>query len=166
MNRRFFGTLSASVLWLLASGMHDQILSAQDANSIHSLAGRWTGTATVIPASGPTEPYRCVVTYFPSGDGARLRQNLRCKSASYQFDGSTQLHISAGKVTGRWQDNINSIDGTVSGRMTPDGFLISLSGEFFNAKMTVVSSPCQQSVTIVPEEGSPIKKLSAALKKC
>jgi hypothetical protein len=166
MYRRFFGMLFASVLSLLASGMHDHVLVAQDANLILTLAGRWAGRATVIPASGPSEMYRCVVTYFPSGDGARLRQNLRCKGANYQFDGSTQLQITAGKVTGRWQDKVNSLDGTVSGRVTADGFHILLSGKFFDAKMTVVSSPCQQSVTIVPEEGSPIKKLSAVLKKC
>jgi hypothetical protein len=81
-------------------------------------------------------------------------------------DGATQPEITAGKVTGRWQDKINSLDGTISGTVTPDGFHILLSGQFFDAKMTVVSSPCQQSVTIVPEQGTPIKKLSAVLKKC
>lgn len=164
MNRRLFGMLFASVAWLLASGLH--ILDAQDGVSILSLAGRWAGTGTMIPASGPSETFRCVVTYFPSENGSRLRQNLRCKSASYQFDGATQPKITAGKVTGRWQDKINSLDGTISGTVTPDGFHILLSGQFFDAKMTVVSSPCQQSVTIVPEEGTPIKKLSAVLKKC
>lgn len=120
----------------------------------------------MIPSSGPNEIYNCVVTYFPSGDGSRLRQNMRCKSANYQFDGATQLQITAGKVSGHWQDKVNSIDGTVSGTVTRDGFHILLSGKFFDAKMTVVSSACQQSVTIVPEEGMPIKKLTAVLKKC
>ena len=64
----------------------------------------------------------------------------------------------AGKLLARY--------GTISGTVTPDGFHILLSGQFFDAKMTVVSSPCQQSVTVVPEEGTPIKKLSSALKKC
>jgi hypothetical protein len=163
---RFLGTLFASVLWVLGSGMRDHIVLAQDGNSILALAGRWTGAGTMVPASGPTETFRCVVTYFPSEDGSRLRQNLRCKSASYQFDGATQLQITAGKVTGRWQEKVNSLDGTVSGKVTSHGFFILLSGKFFDAKMTVVSSPCQQSITIVPEEGAPLKKLSAVLRKC
>jgi hypothetical protein len=167
MNRRFFGTVFASVLSLLVGGMHDHTLIAQDGNSILPLAGRWAGAGTMIPASGPSETFRCVVTYFPSENGSRLRQNLRCKSASYQFDGATQLRITAGKVTGRWQDKINSLSGTVTGNITADGFHILLRGDLFNAKMTVVSSPCRQSVTIVPEEGTPLKKLSAVLqKKC
>jgi hypothetical protein len=166
MMGRFPGTLFASALWLLASGMRDHIVLAQDGNSILALAGRWAGAGTMVPASGPSETFRCVVTYFPNENGSRLRQNLRCKSASYQFDGATQLQIAAGKVTGRWQDKVNSLDGSLSGKVTPDGFLILLSGKFFDAKMTVVSSPCQQSVTIVPEEGAPVKKLSAVLRKC
>jgi hypothetical protein len=166
MNRRVCGTLFASVLWLLVSGKHDRILIAQEGTSILPLAGRWAGGGTMIPASGPSERFRCVVTYLPNENGSRLRQTLRCKSASYQFDGATHLQITAGKVTGRWQDNVNSLDGTVSGTVTPDGFRIFLSGKFFDAKMTVVSSPCQQSVTIVPKEGTPIKKLSAILRKC
>jgi hypothetical protein len=107
-----------------------------------------------------------VATYFPTDNGSRVRQNLRCKSANYQFDGTTHLQITAGKITGRWQDKINNLDGTVSGTVKPDGFDILLSGNFFDAKMTVASSPCQQSITIVIEEGLPIRKISAVLKKC
>ena len=164
MRHRFFGMVFAFLVWLLVSGTHISV--AHDSPSIPSLAGRWAGEGTMVPASGPSESFRCIVTYFPSENSARLRQNLRCRSASYQFDGSTQLQIAAGKLTGHWQDKVNSLDGTVSGRLTPDGFHILLHGKFFDAKMTVVSSPCQQSVTIVPEEGTPIKKLSVVLKKC
>lgn len=166
MERGFLGTLFASFLWLLAGQVDGPILLAQNGNSIVSLAGRWAGTATMVPASGPSELFRCVATYFPGEGGASLRQNLRCKSANYQFDGTTQLKINAGKVTGMWQDKINPLHGTVSGTVTPDGFLIFLSGELFDAKMTVVSSPCQQSITIILEEGLPVKRLSADLRKC
>jgi hypothetical protein len=126
MERRFLGTLFGPALWLVASGMTGPNVFAQDANPIVSLAGRWAGTATLVPASGPSELFRCVATYFPGEGGASLRQNLRCKSANYQFDGTTQLKINAGKVTGRWQDKINPLHGTVSGTVTPDGFLILL----------------------------------------
>jgi hypothetical protein len=56
--------------------------------------------------------------------------------------------------------------GIINGTVRADGFDILLSGNFFDAKMTVVNSPCQQRLTIVFEEGLPIKKLSALLKKC
>ena len=60
--------------------------------------------------------------------------------------------------TGLWQDKVNNLDGIVNGTVRADGFDILLSGNFFDAKMTVVNSPCQQSLTIVLEEGLPVKK--------
>ena len=163
---RFLAALFAFGFSALASSAYDDSAFAQKADPILSLAGRWAGVATLVPASGPNEPYNCVATYFPADNGSRITQNLRCKSANYQFDGTTQLQIVAGKITGRWQDKINNLDGTVSGTVRHDGFDILLSGNFFDAKMTVANTPCQQSVTIVLEEGLPIKKISAVLKKC
>jgi hypothetical protein len=166
MKGQFLATLAASIFSLLASNLWDNSAGAQDADPIQSLAGRWAGIATLVPASGPNEAYSCVATYFPTDNGSRVTQNLRCKSPNYQFDGTTQLQIAAGKITGRWQDKINNLDGTVSGTVKPDGFDIILSGNFFDAKMTVANGPCQQSVNIVVEEGLPVKRISAVLKKC
>jgi hypothetical protein len=143
-----------------------QAALAQDANTILALAGRWAGDGTLTPASGPAEPFKCVITYFPSEDGSRVRQNLRCKNTGFEFDGSAHLQISEGKVSGRWQDNVYSLDGTVKGSVKADGFDIALSGKFFAAQMSVTSSACQQSVTIVPEAGGPLKRLAANLRKC
>ena len=166
MNGRLLATNFASAFALLASCAIGGIALAQNADPIMSLAGRWAGTATLVPASGPSEPYTCVATYFPTDNGARVTQNLRCKSANYQFDGTTQLQIAAGKITGRWQDKINNLDGKVNGTVKPDGFDILLSGNFFDAKMTVANAPCQQSITLVLEEGLPVKRITALLKKC
>src|SRR2546423_3776312 len=129
MTRHFFGAFFAFAIGLLLNGTQ-HVVVAQNGNSILALAGRWAGAGTMVPASGPSETFRCVVTYFPTQDGSRVRQNMRCKSATYQFDGATHLQIIAGKVSGRWQDNVNSLDGTVSGAITPDGFHILLSGKF------------------------------------
>lgn len=140
--------------------------AAERADVVRSLAGRWAGTGTVVPTSGPSQTFKCVITYFPSEDGSTVKQNLRCKSPSYSFDAATHLRIDGGVITGRWQDNINPIDGTVDGAITPGGFDILLSGKFFNAKMTVLSLPCEQSVTIVPDRAVYMKELAAVLRKC
>jgi hypothetical protein len=166
MNRRCRATVLACAVWLLAGNQLGNAPLAQTQDAILALAGRWAGNAMLVPASGPNQTYHCVATYFPSEGGSRLTQNLRCKSADYQFDGTTQLQIAGGKITGRWQDKINNLDGIVNGTVKPDGFDILLSGNFFDAKMSVATAPCQQSVTIVLEEGLPVKKISAVLKKC
>ena len=167
MKRRSSFRIAMGLALSLLSGAAPGIdLRAQEANPIVALGGRWAGTATLVPASGPNELFRCVATYFPGEAGASLRQNLRCKSANYRFDGAARLKISGGKVTGRWEDKINPLHGTISGNVTPDGFLILMSGELFDAKMTVITSPCRQTITIVLEEGLPVKSLSADLRKC
>jgi len=165
MNRRWLATAFACVISILAGSGRDVAL-AQTVDPIMALAGRWAGSATLVPDSGPNQAYSCVVTYFPADNGARLTQNLRCKSENYQFDGTTQLQIAGSKITGRWQDKINNLDGVVNGTVKPDGFDILLSGDFFDAKMTIASTSCQQTFAIVLEEGLPVKRISAVLKKC
>lgn len=133
---------------------------------ILKLAGRWAGDGTMIPASGPSETFKCVITYFPSHDGSRIKQNLRCKGVSYSFDAATHLQIAGAQVTGQWNDNIYSMSGTVTGNLTDSGFDILLSGRYFEARMRVVSSNCEQFVTVVPEHKTEMKELAAVLKKC
>lgn len=133
---------------------------------IINLAGRWAGDGTVVPASGPAETFKCVITYFPSNDGARIKQNLRCKGVNYSFDAATHLQIAGARVTGEWNDNIYSMSGTVTGTVTDSGFDILLSSRYFEARMRVVSSTCEQSVTVVPERKDEMKELAAVLKKC
>ena len=65
-----------------------------------------------------------------------------------------------------WQDEVDNLDGIINGTVRADGFDILLSGNFFDARMTVAIAACQQSLTIVFEEGLPVKKLVATLKKC
>ena len=166
MHRRFLGAGFASLLCFGAAAQPAPVAVTPDANPIMVLAGRWAGIATMTPASGPNEMFRCVVTYFPGEGGATLRQNLRCKNPNYQFEGAAQLKIAAGKVSGKWEDKVNSLHGTVSGSVSADGFLILLSGELFDAKMTVASSPCQQTMSIILEAGLPVKSISALLRKC
>ena len=105
-------------------------------------------------------------TYFPADDGAKLTQNLRCKSDSYQLDAARDLQIAGTKITGRWQDKVNNLDGIINGTVKPDGFDILLSDDFFDAKIDDRHTSCQQSITIGFEGGLPVKRVSAVLKKC
>lgn len=162
----FLGAASASIIGLSAFVLPPAPADAADGNSITSLAGRWAGPATVTPASGPTENIKCVITYFPSEDGSHVKQNLRCKGPNTSFDAATHLQIAGGEVTGRWQDNVYSLTGSVQGNLTPGGFDIVLLGQHFAAKMRVVSSPCEQSITVTTDKSAPMKEIAGTLKKC
>lgn len=137
-----------------------------ESNAIQGLAGRWAGAGTLLPASGPTESFKCIITYFPSEDGARMKQNLRCHGENKRFDAATHLEIIGGVVKGWWEDKVYSLNGKVDGFVTERGFDIVLSGQFFAAKMRVVSSPCEQSVTITPDRKDQMRELAAVLRKC
>jgi hypothetical protein len=139
--------------------------AAKFVDPMGELAGRWAGIGMVKPAGGPTESFKCVITYIPDG-GSRLKQNLRCKSESYRLDAATHLEFNGNRVTGQWQDNIYLLNGTVSGTLTDTGFDVVLSGQFFQAQMTVAGTRCEQSVKVTPNRADYIKEVSASLKKC
>jgi hypothetical protein len=130
------------------------------------LAGRWTGDAIMTSMSGSPETFKCIVTYLPTSDGAGMKQNLRCKGDSMNLEAATLLQIEGKKVTGRWEDKINSLAGIVNGDVTKDGFEVMLGGAFFQAKMAVAGSECAQKVVVSPQRSSYFRELSAALRKC
>jgi len=130
------------------------------------LAGRWTGDAVMTSMSGSPETFKCIVTYLATGTGSGMKQNLRCKGASINLEAATLLEIDGTKVTGRWEDKINSLGGIVRGDVTENGFEVLLGGQFFQAKMAVAGSECAQQVTVSPQRSSYFRELSADLRKC
>lgn len=161
---RLWGCVVLALFGSVLGGGLDQGARAEE--PITKLAGRWAGQGVLTPASGPAENFKCVITYFPNGDGSQVRQNLRCRGASYNFDAATYLDIAHRQVKGRWTDNIYSLSGTVAGTVTESGFDIVLLGRLFTAKMTVVSSACEQSIVVIPEQKTEMKELAAVVRKC
>lgn len=154
------------LLCFLVLVQQPNLVGAETTSPILALAGRWAGTGTLVPISGPNESFKCVVTYFPSKDGSHIRQNLRCQSQNFKFDAATELRIEADRITGQWTEKINSFTGSVAGKVTTDGFDVLLQGEFLVAKMTVISTDCQQSVKVALDRDDTIKEFALELRKC
>ena len=142
------------------------IAAISDFDPLSHLAGRWTGEGVMMLNSGPPESFKCIVTYRHTKDGAGMRQNLRCKGRVTRLDAATILWVEGTQVTGRWEDRINSFNGTVSGIVTDDGFEVMLGGRFFAAKMAVAGSTCEQIVTVSPKRSVYFRELFAELRKC
>jgi hypothetical protein len=141
--------------------------AAAPIDPLSSLAGRWVGMATMISDSGPASNFKCVVTYIPRKDVKGMRQTLRCEDgANFKLHAATDLALDGDKVTGAWQDKINDIGGTVAGIVTPTGFDVQLSGQFFAAHMAVAGQGCDQSVRVMPQNSDVFRELAATLKKC
>ncbi len=162
---------AAVAVLALSSFVPNENMAAQpldgDADPLARLAGRWVGNAVMTQTSGQPANFKCVVTYLPQKDGPGMQQNLRCDNgADFKLHAATELLVSGGKVTGRWQDKINEIDGTVAGNVTATGFEVELQGRFFQARMAVAGQGCDQSVTVMPQKSEVFRELAATLKKC
>lgn len=131
------------------------------------LSGRWTGKALMTPTSGPQASFDCIVTYLPRSDGPGLKQNFRCDNGTdFKIHAATELEVNGASVTGRWQDKINNMQGTLAGNVTSDGFTVKLSGDQFKAAMAVSGQGCEQLVKVTPDLADPFRELAATLKKC
>lgn len=133
--------------------------------SLTSLAGRWSGWGSIRMESGAWEQVKCVAVYQVKDGGGRLTQNLRCASRSYRIDAVADLDVIGAVVSGRWEERSYEAKGTVSGRLTDEGFSLSIQGDSFSAAMAVTVGGCRQSLTIVPR-GFEIERIAVGLEKC
>lgn len=159
-------TLAGTAGALTLAGLLNGLQAAPPADPFAHLMGRWVGDAVITTSSGPSQ-FKCIVTYLPRKDGPGMRQNLRCDNgANFKLQAATDLSVEGGKVTGRWKDPINEIEGTVAGKVTAAGFEVDLAGTYFQAKMAVAGQGCAQQVTVQPARADMFRELAATLKKC
>jgi len=158
------GIVGATAMLGCASTANMAAIPASD--PLARLAGRWAGDAIMTSMSGAPESFKCVVTYLPVRDGSGIKQNLRCKGESMKLEAATVLRFEGKKVTGQWEDKINSLAGDVLGEVTENGFDVMLAGDFFSARMAVAGSACTQQVTVSPKQSTVFRQLQAALRKC
>jgi hypothetical protein len=133
------------------------------AAKLDDFAGYWTGGGKVTLNNGSTEQVKCVVTYKTTGD--QLRQNIRCASQGFSFNGTSELQITGNKVTGKWIENTYSATGDVTGKFNDAGFALSISGMTFTATMDVATVGCKQTLDITPK-GLEVVKIALGLGKC
>src|SRR3979409_1325474 len=67
-----------------------------------AMAGSWSGGGVLNTSDGGQERLRCRASYDVGGTGAELRLNLRCASASYNFDLSSDVQYRGGAISGTW----------------------------------------------------------------
>ena len=53
---------------------------APEIDPIENLAGKWSGQATMVPASGRNEQFRCIITYEVAGEASRVRSRRGARS--------------------------------------------------------------------------------------
>lgn len=143
--------------------------NAAKTGPMDALAGRWSGTGTVTWKNGQQRPYACVVTYYLTEGGAAVKQLLKCQdgqgAGDVKLDLRTAMKVDGDRLSGRWEDRLYSLEGDMTGKVTPTGFEANAVHALFQAKFEIaMTTSCHQSVKIRPSRD--IEMITAELKKC
>jgi len=130
-----------------------------------AMAGSWSGGGTISMSSGEQETLRCRATYNVAGSGDELSLNLRCASASYVFDLSSDVAYRGGAVSGQWTESSRNAGGTLSGRASGDHIEVAARSSNFSAGLSMTTRGNRQTISIRPEGGSDIRAVSLSLSR-
>ena len=109
------------------------------------------------------EQLRCRASYDVAGAGEQLRLNLRCASASYNFDLASDVEYRGGAIRGSWTEASRNASGTLSGRAAGDHVEAAARGDSFSANLSLTTRGGRQTVSIRPE-GTSITSVSLGAK--
>jgi hypothetical protein len=116
-----------------------------------AMAGEWSGGGILNTSDGTQERLRCRAAYDVGGAGAELRLNLRCASASYNFDLTSEVRYRGGAISGSWTESSRNASGTISGRASGNQIEAAARGQNFSAQLTLATRGDRQLVSIYPE---------------
>jgi hypothetical protein len=116
-----------------------------------AMAGSWSGGGVLNMSDGSQEPLRCRASYDVAGTGAQLHLNLRCASASYNFDLASDVQYRGGEISGDWTEASRNASGTISGRASGGHIEAAASGQNFSAGLSLTTRGSRQTVSIRPQ---------------
>ena len=157
-----FKVASASALFVALSVVVSPALA--DVSPFRSMAGAWSGGGTLSMAGGEQERLRCRASYNVGGNGDALRLNLRCASASYNFDLASDVEYRGGRISGQWSEASRNASGTLSGHASGDHVEAAARGQNFSANLSLTTRGNHQSVSIRPE-GTDVRAVSLSLER-
>jgi hypothetical protein len=121
--------------------------SAVEVSPFEKLAGRWVGEGRLGVRDNATELVKCRVTYVVEGQD-RLKQSIRCASASGSIEVQSTVTHALGKLSGTWSELVRDMKGEISGSVTPRGFRVAVRGESLNANMDIIVLGAKQVIEI------------------
>jgi hypothetical protein len=139
-------------------------LAAPAASPLALLAGSWSGGGTLATSDGGQERLRCRAAYEVAGRGEEASLNLRCASASYNFDLASNVEYRGGAIAGSWTESSRNASGTISGRAAGDHIEAAARGDNFSANLSLTTRGGRQTVTIRPV-GTSVTSVSLVLER-
>ena len=137
---------------------------AAPASPFLAMAGTWSGGGVLSTTDGQQEQLRCRAAYDVSGAGEQLRLNLKCASASYNFDLASDVEYRGGAISGSWSEASRNASGTLSGRAAGDHVEAAARGDSFSAHLSLTTRGGRQTVSIQPQ-GTNVQAVSLTLNR-
>ncbi len=117
-------------------------------NPFTALIGSWSGTGTILLASGAKERLRCAANNRFVGGADHLHLELSCESDSYRFQLRSQVTYREGAVSGTWDELTRAAGGSVDGRVSGNQIRIRAEGQTFTAVLSLTTQADRQTVAI------------------
>ena len=149
----------AGLLLLASLCLPGSATQAAVSSPFAAMAGSWSGGGVLNMSDGSQEPLRCRASYDVAGTGAQLHLNLRCASASYNFDLASDVQYRGGEISGDWTEASRNASGTISGRASGGHIEAAASGQNFSAGLSLTTRGSRQTVSIRPQ-GTNITEVS------
>jgi hypothetical protein len=140
--------LAQVVVLLLAPASSAQSAPAPLSKVLANLPGLWTGEGRLGFKDGKMESVSCRATYFAAEDAAGLRQTIRCASPSGKIELKSRLEEKDGVLKGEWSEEMYSLKGELSGKVTERGLVVTVKGADLDANMDVIVKDNRQIVEI------------------
>ena len=157
-------SLTKTALLLASLCLPGSAALAAPVSPFTAMAGTWSGGGVLSTTDGQQEQLRCRASYDVAGTGEQLRLNLRCASASYNFDLASEIEYRGGAIRGSWTEASRNASGTLSGRAAGDHVEAAARGDSFSANLFLTTRGGRQTVSIQPE-GTNITSVSLALSR-
>ena len=157
-------SLTKTALLLASLCLPGSAALAAPVSPFTAMAGTWSGGGVLSTTDGQQEQLRCRASYDVAGTGEQLRLNLRCASASYNFDLASEIEYRGGAIRGSWTEASRNASGTLSGRAAGDHVEAAARGDSFSANLSLTTRGGRQTVSIQPE-GTSIRAVSLSLNR-
>jgi hypothetical protein len=158
------GVRLAAALSLIIAAQLAASGAAAAAGVFAGFSGNWGGEGSVVFTNGASERIRCrAIGRTSSGDNA-LQLELRCASASYQFDVDGRISNAGGNLSGTWTERQYDVTGRVSGTAAEGRFRAVVDAPSFGASVNMTTSGNALAVTIRPSEAR-VREVSMQLRR-
>ncbi len=128
----------ATLLVALTAVAAEVRAASAQARPFDVLTGWWIGHGRLGFKDGKTENVKCRATYtLTNTKGTKLRQVVRCASASGKIEVESIVSYDGKALGGEWRERTYNVAGSLKGDLIPGGFRVAVTGQQLNAEMTI-----------------------------